>query len=84
MAYDALNSGGQGTREYLAILQLAAQETEIGVDAALRTLIYKGERITADAVRQVVASGQKVAPATEVRIAAVDLGHYDALLVGVN
>ena len=84
MAFDALKGGGQGTREYLAILRLAAQETEIGVDAALRTLIHNGERITADAVRQIVASGQKVAPATEVRIAAVDLGHYDALLVGVN
>jgi len=83
MAYDALGGGRKGTREYLAILQLAAQETEVGVDEALRSLIHEGQPFDAQVVAEIVRSGQKPAPATEVTIAAVDLTHYDALL-GVN
>jgi hypothetical protein len=84
MAYDALKGGRKGTREYLAILQLAAQETETGVDDALRILIQDGGSISSVAVEEIIRSGQRPAPATEITIAAVDLSHYDSLLVGVN
>jgi len=84
MAYDALKGARKGVREYLAILQLAAQETETGVDDALRTLIQDGGSISSVAVEEIVRSGQKPASVTEITIAAVDLNHYDSLLLGVN
>lgn len=81
MAYDAL--GSPARREYLKILQLAAQESETGVDEALRLLIHEGRGITAAAVAEILASGRKPVPATEVHITTVDLSRYDTLL-GVN
>ncbi|MCI0658666.1 MAG: IS21 family transposase, partial [Acidobacteria bacterium] len=79
MAYDALG-GRNGTREYLAILELAAKDGETEVDAALRSLIHEGQPIRADVVATMVRSGHAPIPATEVRIAPVDLTHYDRLL----
>jgi len=83
MAYDVLGNGRRGVREYLAILQLAAQESEVGVDESLRRLIHEGRPINAQAVEEIVQSGQRPVPVTEVTIVPVDLTHYDALL-GVN
>jgi len=83
MAYDALGSGSRASREYLAILQLAARESEAGVDEALRLLIQEGRSITAEAVAEILESGRKPMPVTEVHIASVDLSRYDTLL-GVN
>ena len=79
MAYDALG-GRKGTREYLAILELAAKEDEAGVDEALRSLIHEGQPIRAEAVVAIVRSGHAPTPATEVTIASIDLTHYDHLL----
>jgi len=82
MAYDALREtkGRQADREYLKILHLAAMETEAGVDDALRLLFASDDAITADAVLEIVKSGQTVPPPTDVAIPAVDLSAYDALL----
>jgi hypothetical protein len=46
--HDVGNSSGEGPAgqpEYLGILQPAAQESEVGVDGALRHLIDRGEAI---------------------------------------
>lgn len=83
MAFDALGGGRNGTREYLAILELAANESESGVDEALRGLIQEGQPIRAESVEARIRSGYRPAPATDVLIADVDLGQYDTLL-GVN
>jgi len=82
MAYDALKRSApdRASKEYLAILHLAAHETEAGVDDALRRLIDTEVAITAAAVEALVKSGQEIAPATEVHIDAVDLDAYDRLL----
>jgi hypothetical protein len=72
--------GARGNREYLGILQVAARESEVGVDDALRHLIDRGEAITAAAVLQIVRSGDPLPPATAVTIADVNLSSYDALL----
>ena len=72
--------GAGGAREYLGILQLAAQHSEAGVDAALRHLIDRGESISRDAVKQLVESAEVLPLATAVNIADVDLAGYDALL----
>lgn len=84
MAYDALkkrHSPQKASKEYLRILHLAATENERSVDDALRMLIGENAVITADAVKEMVLSGNKPEPVTDVNIAEVDLGDYDALLV---
>jgi hypothetical protein len=83
MAYDSLkrrHSARRASKEYLKILHLAAGEGETLVDDALRLLMDRGERITADAVETQVRSNEPVAPATEVTIDEVALDAYDELL----
>jgi len=82
MAYDALKCQipARASREYLEILHLAAHETEEGVDAALRLLMNRECAITADAVEEVVRSGQRVPAVEDVVVEPVDLGAYDELL----
>ncbi len=80
LAYDTLQAADtqKGTRVYLDILQLAAQEGEAAVDAALRTLLADETALTPEAVQ--ARCGQPVAAPTEVRIAAVVLSDFDQLL----
>lgn len=84
VAADALRRdlGAKGNREYLGILQLAAHESEAGVDAALRHLIDRGETISVAAVAAIVRGGDPLPLSTAVTIADVDLESYDALLGG--
>jgi hypothetical protein len=84
MAFDALKrrSPTRADKEYLQILYLAAHETEVGVNEALRLLIDRERDITADAVKEIVESGEKGMPIEDVRVGAVDLSDYDELLVG--
>jgi len=82
VAYDELSARtpARASREYLAILELAAKESESGVDAALRQLIAREMPISAEVVEQIVCGANAPAAATEVTIAGVDLTTYDALL----
>ncbi len=82
IAYDVLKgqSPSRGHKEYLNILQLAARETEAGVDDALRVLLGNEEPLTAKAVEAMVRSAQEIPPATDVVVAPVDLTSYDQLL----
>ena len=86
IAADALKRdlGARGNREYLGILQLAANESEAGVDEALRHLLDRGEAISVAAVSQIVRCGHPLPPATAVTIAEVNLSSYDALLGGAG
>lgn len=82
IAYDVLKgqSPARGHKEYLKILQLAAGETEAGVDDALRVLLGNKEPLTAKAVKVMVSSAQEIPPATDVAVVPVDLASYDQLL----
>jgi len=81
MAYDVLGAGGNGAdREYLKILCLAARETQERVDAALGLLLCQDQPLTAWAVQEKVRSEEPITPVTAVRIEAVNLAGYDALL----
>ena len=82
MAYDWLREHEPATavREYLAILRLAAYESETAVDEALRSLIASGEIIASHAVEELVSSRMAPERPAEVVIDAVDLGVYDGLL----
>jgi hypothetical protein len=82
MAYDALIAQWpqQADREYLGLLQLAAHESEVGVDAALRELLAGEEPVSVAAVRRLLHGAAGIRPATEVVVAPVDLSAYDRLL----
>lgn len=82
MAYDYLREKRQAraSKEYLEILNLAAKETETGVDEALRLLFENGEPITLEAVKELLESNNERTPPREVNIDEVDLGKYDQLL----
>jgi hypothetical protein len=82
MAYDHLkvHRPARASREYLKILWLAAKRSEVRVDEALRIFIEKGLPITSEAIEDLLDAGGKMPSATEIRIAPVELGIYDALL----
>jgi len=84
-AYDTLRQArpGAADREYLGVLQLAARETEQGVDNALRLLLAEDRPISVAAIQALLQSGRELPRRTEVVIAPVDLAAYDALLSGV-
>jgi hypothetical protein len=84
MAYDVLKLScpSRAEKEYLRILQLAARESETGVDSALRVLLCSDEPLTAEAAQRLVRSGQELPPVTEVNVEPVDLAAYDVLLAG--
>jgi hypothetical protein len=86
MAYDVLRQErpGEADRDYLALLLLAAKETEQGVDDALRLLLPSAQPLTAAAVEEMVRSGRRLPPATAVEIAPVDLAAYDALYTALH
>ena len=86
MAYDYLKDHNQGraAREYLKILDLAAKESESGVDDALRWLLDQDQPISFDAVEVILITNQRIPEATDVEIDAVDLSLYDTLLEAVE
>ena len=80
IAYDALkiSSPGSAVKEYLAILKLAATDSEELVNNALRELLSQELTISAAAVRERLS--QPKSETTEVEINPVCLALYDSLL----
>ena len=81
-AYDILRrqSNSSASREYLAILHLAARENESLVDDALRVLLNREQELTAQAVEQFVRSNEQAPAITEVEVEQTDLSEFDSLL----
>jgi len=87
MAYDDLkrrHTVVKAGKEYLQILQLAAKENESAVDEALRFLFDQNKPISAETVEELVLSGRRPTPVTDVLIPAVALHSYDCLLKGME
>lgn len=83
MAYDGLQESMplRASKEYLKILQLAAETGEVPVDQALRELLA-GEAdvaITVESVGRMLAQLDTIAPVTMVEVALVDLASFDQL-----
>ncbi len=83
MAYDGLRESTpwRATKEYLKILQLAAEAGEVPVDQALRELLA-GEAevaITVESIGAMLAQLDTIAPVTMVEVALVDLASFDQL-----
>ena len=85
IAYDVLKklSEPRADREYLKILALAACETELGVEAALKLLISEGREISSGVVEEVLSKASMLESPREIAVDDVDLATYDALLEGV-
>lgn len=80
MAFDALlrsHSEHRATREYLAILRMAAQESETQVESALGWLLETQGEISADAITALLKTPDSLPAPSELEIAAVDLSSYD-------
>jgi len=81
MVYDHLCiKSSRASKEYLKILHLAAQESESGVDQALRIVFEKELPVHADTIKKILESGNNMEVPRDVRIDKIDLGHYDVLL----
>lgn len=87
VAYDALQqtTASRAVKEYLKILELAAEEGEVSVDEALRELLErKGESaVTAGSIREMLRRLETIRPVTMVEVAAVDLAIFDQLCPGM-
>jgi hypothetical protein len=84
MLYDGLKSHHtvqKASKEYLAVLYLAATEGESLVDRALESLLMLGGPISASEVVMIVSSWKAYPPPrAQVHIEKVDLKSYDGLL----
>ncbi|MGC9199694.1 MAG: IS21 family transposase [Acidobacteriaceae bacterium] len=82
MSFDLLEAQlgrRRGSREYLKVLELAAKESEAGVDAVLRVLLTAGdEQISAKTIA-VLLGADHGATVRDVEVAAVDLSIFDQL-----
>ena len=81
MAYDALRetAPSRASREYLAILELAARENEDLVDNALQALLEEERGISAQAVKEWIGCRETARPVTDVSVEATDLSSFDML-----
>jgi hypothetical protein len=85
VAYDYLreHDPAGADRQYVRILQVAAQESEQRVDEALRYLIGHGETITVERVREWVESPVKF-DCRHIEVDPVEISIYDSLLEGAE
>jgi hypothetical protein len=83
MAYDTLrerHAGNVASREYLAILEMAARTNESAVDDALRFLITNNKEVNQEEVRRLVEQEEAIPAATDVVVDEPDLNSFDWLL----
>ena len=83
MAYDAVKdtTPNRSSKEYLNILNLAAEAGEVAVDEALRELLEGNAEtvITVELIGEVLAQLDTIPPVTMVNVAPVDLASFDQL-----
>ena len=83
VAYDTLcgaHTERVASREYLLILQLAAQESEAQVDVVLGRLLDSQESLSAARVKELLEAGTQSDVPASVTVPPVDLRVYDGLL----
>jgi len=82
MAYDHLRKHRalQADKEYLKLLYLAKNETEIAVESAIKELIRQERAINASNVREIIESTEKDTLIPEILVEGVTLEDYDKLL----
>jgi hypothetical protein len=81
MVFDVLQEklgSPKGSKEYLKILELAAKDSEVKVDEALRSLLEGDEEISAKGIEAMLGF-ERGGAVRDVHVAAVDLGLFDQL-----
>jgi hypothetical protein len=86
LAYDYLVQHYPSTaeRQYLIILQMAAEISEERVAEVLRHLLTNGEAITAQCVKELLAIDQSLATVQRLEAYQIELSAYDSLLEEVR
>ena len=81
MAYDylAATASGRSVREYLGILQLAARQSEVEVDEALRRLLDAGKGVSLEGVAALVREGLTPVRVIDTYVEPVNVSAYDNL-----
>jgi hypothetical protein len=69
----------RGSKEYLKILELAARDSEVGVDAALLVLLGPGDEPISVAGIEAMLGAEHNPTVHDVHVAAVDLRVFDEL-----
>jgi len=69
----------QGSKEYLKILELAARDSEVGVDAALLVLLGPGDEPISAAGIEAMLNAEHNMTVRDVHVAEVDLRVFDQL-----
>jgi len=82
VTYDVLKKDNPNTanKKYLQILHLAAQESEVGVERALELLLNERRSISADALRELLETENKIEAIPDIQIPEIDLQAYDRFL----
>ena len=86
MAWDALReiTPQRASKQYLALLEIAAKQGEARVDDALRCLLEQGEvgegKLSIEAVLQLLNQETSLLPVTHIAVADVSLSSFDELL----
>lgn len=82
VAYDVLKKDNLNTanKKYLQILHLAAKQSEVGVERALELLLNERRPISADAVRELLETENKIEAIPEIQMPEIDLQAYDRFL----
>jgi len=82
MAFDLLEEQlgrYQGSKEYLKLLELAARDSEVRVDAALLVLLGPGDEPISAAGIEAMLGAEHNTAVRDVEVAAVDLHVFDQL-----
>lgn len=82
ITYDVLKKDNPNTanKKYLQVLHLTAQESEIGVQRALELLLNERRSISADALRELLETENKIEAIPEIQIPEIELEAYDRFL----
>jgi len=82
LAYDVLKKENANTanKKYLQILHLAAQESEVQVERALEGLLNEKESMSADRVKELLETENKIDAIPEIQIPEINLRIYDRFL----
>jgi hypothetical protein len=83
IAYDSLKKRytlKSAAKRYLGILNMAAKESEVAVDSALRILIDKNMDICKSQVQTLIQSNEPIYRVEDIDIPEIDLTAYDQLL----
>ena len=82
VAYDTITKQwpGRADKEYLKLLELAALDSEVAVESAIKNMLAKGLTPTVEGVEHILNQDSHTSNVPEIAVCTVDLKEYDSLL----